>query len=1070
MATSSELYISWNNALVDYFISTSTSTVFYVTDSKIEDIGKKYNIEKDEEESYKDCFVRAISFFVEKSDSAQPNSKCRIRYRTLRNNLFSQLHIKGYTNPTTKDDLLSNQFGSNNATLLDFAIFLTKHTIFVDLHSKTELELAYFSYVIFILLGFNSSDDREWKGVEKIFKLNKIYFSNKEREKVASLFITLIDKNVLTPLCVQTQDPYIRYLKYHSVLKLSDRSLFEKILYDNHIQWNCNMVYGDLRNHIWRVGIKNTGEYTNLREELRKASTRPYFETLIKEFNREQYALNKLSGAFAGNNTPVKRGKFRFVVDYRSLSTQIWLQYLQLDSAVSNNDITLTHIHSYADNCRVDVKNPISWADYVSNGLKYQDSNYFVDSTNSDFYFFEIIEGVLLAEMVEPEQLVGKACFLAIRTHCKNRLDIINYHKAQLVDISRLPVFGNGWNVYFVPQYEPKQVEINISDSQENQELRYAQICFDNCITIDKKTYLLEAFPYIVTEGINDPLQEVGISICDIDGQNVGFKKKSVGNRIYLYDFDTVPCGEIKVTITVDNIEELRPFRVICNTQVDVAINKPCARFDKWGCFNNTLQNEYYSDNQITSAKSPTSSKTMPSIPGYNKEDKQPYHRLMAILYTLGNSTNKYRFTSKDLDNILIYLAGFDGENLTEWEIKRIKDTLRDLGIVTHYYENGKYLYESNTPRLIPLKEGRHIYNGKKGQVTGERMLYLLYGTYSQVMYDYLYTTVDHFEYKPLSISSKLNKYIPSYIVVGLGTNQSLDTIQVCSTSFVDNLLLFAGKVSELDQDEDVFKTYNYNDNTSRSYPEMVPSPYKRGRKELLRLSQNDVLDNDNLSPNLLRTYIRYKHNEPVWWIDRKLQQTELYFKSRWQLPFYIRKALVAQNSALQKDLYAFGIDDVLGTDSKDRLFCEMYMYECSKQCKKNVLDVLGGLDTKQVKIVSNGLKMVAIKSTEYGCHNWHLELYMNDKLRCYTKSDKYSEKVFYVNGNKQVEVVSNKERCNTLNAKLSAVLNLIIDCSTSRFNEDEWINKYLILSPDMADIPKLNSGEEHEVKIIKNN
>ena len=38
------------------------------------------------------------------------------------------------------------------------------------------------------------------------------------------------------------------------------------------------------------------------------------------------------------------------------------------------------------------------------------------------------------------------------------------------------------------------------------------------------------------------------------------------------------------------------------------------------------------------------------------------------------------------------------------------------------------------------------------------------------------------------------------------------------------------------------------------------------------------------------------------------------------------------------------------------------------------------------------------------------------------------------------------------------------------KLSEDEWINKYLILSPDMADIPKLNSGEEHEVKIIKNN
>lgn len=1067
MATSSELYISWNNALVDYFISTSTSTVFYVTDSKIEDIGKKYNIEKDEEESYKDCFVRAISFFVEKSDSAQPNSKRRIRYRTLRNNLFSQLHIKGYTNPTTKDDLLSKQFGSNNATLLDFAIFLTKHTIFVDLHSKTELELAYFSYVIFILLGFNSSDDREWKGVEKIFKLNKIYFSNNEREKVASLFITLIDKNVLTPLCVQTQDLYIRYLKYHSVLKLSDRSLFEKILYDNHIQWDCNMVYGDLRDLIWRVGIKNTGEYTNLREELRKASTRPYFETLIKEFNREQYALNKLSRASAGNNTPVKRGKFRFVVDYRSLSTQIWLQYLQLDSAVSNNDITLTHINSYADNCRVDVKNPISWAGYVSNGLKYQDSNYFVDSTNSDFYFFEIIEGVLLAEMVEPEQLAGKACFLVIRTHCKNRLDIINYHKAQLIDISRLPVFGNGWNVYFVPQYEPKQVEINISDSQETQVLRYAQICFDNCITIDKKTYLLEAFPYVVTEGINDPLQEVGISICDIDGQNVGFKKKSVGNRIYLYDFDTVPCGEIKVTITVDNIEELRPFRVICNTQVDVAINKPCARFDKWGCLNNTLQNEYYSDNQITSAKL-NQVKITKYTPGYIKEDKRPCHRLMAILYSLGNNASKYRFTSKDLDNILIYLAGFNGDNLTEGEIKRLKYTLRDLGIVTHYYENGKYLYEANTPRLIPLKEGRHIYNGDNEQVAGERMLYLLYGTYSQVMLDYLYTIVDHFEYKPLFLSSKLNKYIPSYIVVGLGTNQSLDTIQVCSTSFVDDLLLFAGKVSELDQDEDAFKTRNFNDNTSYSYPVMVPSPYNRGRKELLRLSPNDVLDNDNFSPDLLSTYVRYKHEEPVWCVDRILQQnTELYFKSDWQLPFYVRKALVAQNSALPKYLYAFGLDDIFGTDSKDRLFCKMYMYECAQQCKT---DVLGGIIPKQVEIAPSGLKMKAIKSTENGLNNWHLEISMNGKLRCYTKHDKSSEKVFYVNENKQVEVVSNKERCNTLNAKLSAVLHLIIDCSTSRFNEVEWINDFLVLAHDKADIPELNKGEEHEVKIIKNN
>ena len=65
-------------------------------------------------------------------------------------------------------------------------------------------------------------------------------------------------------------------------------------------------------------------------------------------------------------------------------------------------------------------------------------------------------------------------------------------------------------------------------------------------------------------------------------------------------------------------------------------------------------------------------------------------------------------------------------------------------------------------------------------------------------------------------------------------------------------------------------------------------------------------------------------------------------------------------------------------------------------------------------------------------------------------------------------EVVSNKEGCNTLNAKLSAVLHLISHCSTSRFNEDEWIKDYLILARDKAESPNLNTGEKYEVKIIK--
>ena len=68
-----------------------------------------------------------------------------------------------------------------------------------------------------------------------------------------------------------------------------------------------------------------------------------------------------------------------------------------------------------------------------------------------------------------------------------------------------------------------------------------------NSITIDRKIYLLEAFPYIVTEARDDPSNEVDISISDIYGNNVSFKKKIVRNRIYLYDFDNVSCGEIKI-------------------------------------------------------------------------------------------------------------------------------------------------------------------------------------------------------------------------------------------------------------------------------------------------------------------------------------------------------------------------------------------------------------------------------------------------------------------------------------------------------------------------------------------
>lgn len=1066
MARQSELYINWNNALVDYFITTSTSTVFYVTDSKINDIGQKYCIDKEESETYVDCFIRAISFFVEKKSDAKKNSRGRICYNDLRNDLFCQLQIQGYTSPTgknSKDFLLKNVFGGNNASVLDFAVFLTQYTILTDLRSKTELLYPYFPYVIFVLLGFNSSIEREWRGVEEKFKSKNIYFSNDDRKKVASLFEHLINHdNVLTPSCVQTQDPYIKYLKYHSVLKPGDKNLFDEILFEHHIQWDTRMVYGDIRDLIWRVGIRDIQRYDKLREALLDTHTRPYFESLIKNFDREEYALRVANETNAGNNGSTIKGHFRYVADCLSRSSQIWLQYIKPKCAVSNSGITLTPIYTYADNFRVDVhnKNRMVWADYVSQGLVYEDSNYSVSSKKLDHYSFEIIEGRLLAEMIEPEQLSGKACILIINRNKIDKQDIITYHHAQPIDIRMLHVFDDSWEAYYVPQYVPMRAKIEMPINHTNSSLKYAQICFDNCITIERKVYLLEAFPYIVTEGIDDPSSEVGISISDISDNNVSFKKKIVRNRIYLYDFGNVSCGEIKITIAVDNYEEIRSYRVSSNVQVRLATSRTCARFDKWGCYNNNLQNYYYSDNEVIPSESSSCKKAIDGL-NYIKSDKRPYNRLMSILYSLGNnSARDYTFGSNDLDNVLNYLADFEGETLTQYEIKRLKYALRELGILTHYYEKGKYVYETNTSRLVPLRKERILFNN--GRRTDSRELYLLYGTYSQSIYDELYDVVDHFEYKPIELGDKLNKYIPPYIVVGICRDQRFDSIQICDKFLFDDLMDFAGKVSELDQDENVFRKYNYIDNEPSDYPVMVPSNRDRGREEMLRLSAAYVLDNDDLSPDLLRTYIRYKHNEPVWYVDKeRSKNSKLYFRNEWQLPFYVRKALVIYNSALPDYLYAFGMDGILGTE---RLIYEMYTYKCD--AKNKLRAILGGNEPllfESSSISQIGLKMYAIKTIENGLTRCQLNLYLLDQLLCYTKCDK----VFYCHNNNYIEVISDANHCKTINAKLSAVVNLYIRCIPSKFVINEWINNYLCINSYNIDTPSENDGVKFEVKII---
>ena len=59
--TRKDKYILWNNALVDNFIN-SDSTVIYVTDNVIEEIGEKYGITKDiDTQTYKDDFLETFT-------------------------------------------------------------------------------------------------------------------------------------------------------------------------------------------------------------------------------------------------------------------------------------------------------------------------------------------------------------------------------------------------------------------------------------------------------------------------------------------------------------------------------------------------------------------------------------------------------------------------------------------------------------------------------------------------------------------------------------------------------------------------------------------------------------------------------------------------------------------------------------------------------------------------------------------------------------------------------------------------------------------------------------------------
>ena len=75
---------------------------------------------------------------------------------------------------------------------------------------------------------------------------------------------------------------------------------------------------------------------------------------------------------------------------------------------------------------------------------------------------------------------------------------------------------------------------------------------------------------------------------------------------------------------------------------------------------------------------------------------------------------------------------------------------------------------------------------------------------------------------------------------------------------------------------------------------------------------------------------------------------------------------------------------------------------------------------------------------------------------------------MFYCYNGKYTEVISDKNGNKTINAKLSAVLNLHIHCATSKFDINEWVKDYLCVNSQIVDTPSQGVGEKYEVKIMK--
>ena len=980
------------------------------------------------------------------------------------------------SNINRKTHICENELNQVHS-LFDFALFLADHTFYYDyIQEQQPFSFPYFSYLILVLYGFNTSNSQQWGGIEELFRDHNITFINREREKVAQLFQRAIRDGILKESCIYGEQRHIKYLKYHSVLRPGDKDRLDRILFNHHIVYDENKTYAYLRNLLNRY-LPHNIQHENILDALRKLSTRPYFETVVCDFNPDTYQNETITN-FHGtnNNNDLLTGSLRFVVDLDQLSIGVWSDIA--GSITLNNDDGSLQIFPgriYYKFYNATAPN-LSWTNYVRDGLEYIDPHFHISSCrNREYYFFELFkdETNWLVECPEPEQIQGRCYLLAHPDH-----EIINQQGA--IEVTNFPcdkVFNETWRIYEVPQYN------NIQQPEQPEETNYVHVSRECEGTIKiydaerrKSCFLAEAFPFIKVEGFD--AKDITVKIVNsLDDQlEIGFQKRIQGNRIYLYNLELDDCRKIRVFLLNERGEVLNNdsdfvYDILTNDNIE-----PCERelvkYDKWGRHFSEDATIYYSDNVMYPQQQNTNRNPRPFV--FYTQEKKEYSRLMSILYSVGVSgaskNKKYAIPRKKLDNILRYLSEFEGINLSDTKLNTIKAWMKDLGLISQFYDdNGSSFYQCNTARLIPL-------NKQVAQSTD--LLYLLAGVYSKRQYDEILSYSLNRQYKNPCSGEFLSNYIPEYITIGI--NPDINPCVPISTgnSFTE-LINYSGNMADFHNEIIGIRE------PMATNPHVFPSVLTEGRLVLSRTDNYEDLYNISykVEDSLLSTFCRYSHNDVAWIpIDNGIcfPKYDPYYKNcgstqkkqRYKLPSLVRKALVQECMSIGRDLYAFGVDGILNSFSaqNDELFTALTFFpvNLTRDQKELFCRTIGNGFLQGVRTLTS-LQAFAFREI---MGSWLLVLCGSDgRSIAFT----YREHVYYKQGDCYSLVEASVRRGhegNSVNTILSSIIHLHEYARHIRGNVYEWKNHYLQLNPEThMDLPPMENIERKQVEIIfKNN